>query len=45
MKTRNAVMMLTVEATFEGNAMTGIIRTPLGDTPFNAERKVPNKRS
>jgi hypothetical protein len=44
MKTRNAVMMLTVEATFDGDSMSGMIRTPLGDTPFSAERKNSRRR-
>src|SRR5262245_59319137 len=36
LRTRMAVMMLTIEATIEGDQMRGMLRTPLGDTLFQA---------
>ena len=38
LRTRTAVMMLRVEATFEGDEMNGMLKTPLGDSPFTATR-------
>ena len=38
LRTRTAVMMLAVEATFEGDSMQGMFRTALGDSPFTATR-------
>jgi hypothetical protein len=38
LRTRSSVMMLRVEATFKANLMQGMLLTPLGDSPFTAQR-------
>lgn len=38
LRTSTAVMMLRVEARCEGDEMTGMFLTPLGDSPFTAHR-------